>query len=233
VRIALLADIHGNPDALDAVRRCLEGLDIDSLYFLGDAMGYLPGEHECLDMLGELGARCQKGNHEAMLLSEPSPPVQRDAVYRLAAARARMDPAALESIRAWPEHRELEVDDRRLLLVHGSPSEPLTGYLYPDTDLGPHADASFDAILCGHTHRPFVRHGGGTLLVNAGSVGLPRDVGRLASLAVYDSDTNDAVVWRVPFDAEGVIRRWGSELHEQTRACLRRDQDDFVGEVIA
>lgn len=232
MRIALLADVHGNPNALAAVRRSLERLGPDAVYFLGDAVGYLPGEGECLEMLGELGASCQKGNHEAMLLGPAAPPSERDGVYRVGSARARLDPLVLEDIRSWPERRELEVDGRRLLLVHGSPSAPLDGYLYPDTDLGPHGDGPYDAVLCGHTHRPFVRRFNDTLFVNAGSVGLPRDVGRLASLAVYDSETNNAEVWRVPFDAEGVIRRWGAELHEQTRACLRRVEDVFVGEVI-
>jgi predicted phosphodiesterase len=167
-----------------------------------------------------------------MLLSPAPLASERDAVYRLAAARERMDSDALGLIEAWPERRVLEIGGRRLLLVHGSPSEPLTGYLYPDTDLEPFADEPFDAILCGHTHRPFVRRMGGTLFVNSGSVGLPRDVGRLASLAIYDSDANDAEIWRVPFDAERVILRWGSELHEQTRACLLRVAHEFVGEVI-
>jgi putative phosphoesterase len=232
VRIALLADVHGNPDALSAVTARLDRLEADSLYFLGDVVGYLPGEGECLDMLSTLGAVCQKGNHEAMLLSATPPPAARDAVYQLRAAHARMDAAELSEISRWPERRELEIDGRRVLLVHGSPAEPLSGYLYPNTDLEPAVDRSFDVIVCGHTHRPFVRRVGDTLFANAGSVGLPRDIGRLASLAVYDSDGHDMQIWRVPFDAEQVIVRWGDRLHEQTRACLRRDDDHFVGEVI-
>jgi predicted phosphodiesterase len=232
MRIALFADVHGNPDALSAVTARLNRLDADSLYFLGDVVGYLPGERQCLDMLSTLGAACQKGNHEAMLLSATPPPAERDVVYQLRAANARMDAAELSEISSWPERRELEIDGRRVLLVHGSPAEPLTGYLYPDTDLGSAVDPSYDAIVCAHTHRPFVRRVGETLFANAGSVGLPRDIGRLASLAVYDSVGNDVQIWRVPFDAEQVIARWGDRLHQETRACLRRADDHFVGEVI-
>jgi putative phosphoesterase len=232
VRTALLADVHGNPDALSVVAAALDRLEIDSVYFLGDVVGYLPGEAECLDMLSTLGAACQKGNHEALLLSATPPPPERDAVYQLSAARTRLDTAELSEISGWPERRELEIDGRRVLLVHGSPAEPLTGYLYPDTDLEAAVDRSFDAIICGHTHRPFVRRIGDTAFANAGSVGLPRDVGRLASLAVYDSDGNDAQIWRIPFDAEQVIVRWGDRLHQQTRACLRRTDDHFVGQVM-
>jgi predicted phosphodiesterase len=232
VRIALLSDVHGNPDALGAALRTLRRCDVTSWHFLGDAVGYLPGESECLDVLGELDAGCQKGNHEAMLLSPTPAARELESVYGLQAARTRLDSAEIDWIRSWPEVSELRIEGRRLLLVHGSPTEPLTGYLYPDTDLDPYADRSFDAIVCAHTHRPFMRTAAGTRIINVGSVGLPRDVGRLASVATYDSDANEFEIWRIPFDAERVIDRWGSALHEQTVACLRRNENRFVGHVI-
>src|SRR5690242_10324659 len=90
VRVGLLSDAHGNPLGL---RRCLAVLraaGVGPLYFLGDAVGYLPGEGEVIRTLAEAGAVCVRGNHEGMLLGElPLDPV-RDGAYRLSAARDRM-----------------------------------------------------------------------------------------------------------------------------------------------
>lgn len=231
LRIGFLADVHGNAPALQAALSALEPLEVSPLYFLGDAIGYMPGEVECLETLATNGLICQKGNHEAMLLSRTRE-FDRDDVYQLEAAHDRLSLSAVAWIRGWPVVRELEIDARRLLLVHGSPAEPLDGYLYPDTELSPYAEAPFDAIVSANTHRPFVRRCGTTVVVNVGSVGLPRDIGGLASMAIYDSDTNRFQIARVPFDVDELLRRWGTDLHEQVRACLRRSCTQFVGELI-
>jgi predicted phosphodiesterase len=232
MKIGLLADAHGNSVALRACLEELEAMHPDSVYFLGDAVGYLPDAAGCLALLDASGVVCQQGNHEAMLLSGDVC-AEREAVYRLSAAREALGPDALSAIGAWPQSRSVAMDSRRLLLVHGSPREPLTGYVYADREPERHLDLAFDAIVMGHTHRPFSLDVDGRLLLNVGSVGLPRDVGDLASFAVYDSATGEGSIYRVAFDRSEVLARWGEEIHEKTAACLARASDGFVGERIA
>ncbi len=230
MRLALLADVHGNSIALERCLAVSSELDVDATYLLGDCVGYLPGEQECLSMLTASDVTCQLGNHERMMLSPTEQSARNEEIYGLGAAAARMKPADSEWLRTWPETREIELDGRRILLVHGSPEDPLEGYVYPDADLSGYAEVSYDAVLMAHTHRPFVSRAGETLVANVGSVGLPRDVGRLSSMAIYDSATNSIRVLRPSLDVEAVLDRWGESLHPSTRACLQRETSEFVGE---
>jgi putative phosphoesterase len=223
MRLGFIADAHGNPGGLAACLDRLAGLGVDAVHFLGDAVGYGPEAAAVLDRLRRDGIPCQLGNHEAMLLA--GPPAGRDAVYRLADARAGLSAEVLAELAAWPRARELEAGGRRIRLVHGSPADPLRGYLYPDTDLAPLDGLECDVVVCGHTHRPFVRAGAGPLVVNAGSVGLPRDAGSLAAFAVYDTAAGAATIYRVAFDPGPLLDR----VHPDVRAVLTRPVGDFVG----
>jgi predicted phosphodiesterase len=230
VKVALLADVHGNPDALRVCLRAMERLGVEQRHFLGDVVGYMPGEVECLSLLG--GVNCQRGNHEAMLLEDLPDDVSREEVYRLMAARGRLDEGALSAIASWPTRRELCLDGHHVLLVHGSPVEPLTGYIYPDSDLTQCASLGYDAVFVAHTHRPFSTRLGAMTIANVGSVGLPRDVGDLAAFAVYDTESGHCTIYRVRFNAEAVIKRWGNGVHPDVRACLRRSATRIVGEMV-
>jgi predicted phosphodiesterase len=233
VRIGLLADVHGNAIALERCLATVKAMNVDALHLIGDLVGYLPGEQACLQMLQGEGVDFQRGNHEEMLVAPSAEAAARDDVYQLAAVRARMSPTAMRAIAAWPRRRELMLAGRRVLLVHGSPEDPLCGYVYPDSDLSRFQALPYQAVLMAHTHRPFVACIGDTVVANVGSVGLPRDVGALSSLAVYDSDANDVEIYRVPLDAKAVLARWGDRMHAATRACLHRSAAEFVGRVIA
>jgi predicted phosphodiesterase len=232
LRVALLADVHGNSIALERCIAILDALGADDTYFLGDCVGYLPGEQECLELLTAREITCQRGNHEQMLLFPTEESRRQDEVYGLEAVAGRMSAAAVQAIRSWPLKRELELGGRDVLLVHGSPDSPLDGYVYPDTDLSPYKDCAYDAVLMANTHRPFVRQVGDAVMANVGSVGLPRDVGRLSSMAVYDTQTNQVKILRPQLDVEAVLSRWGREIHPATRACFSRTSSTFVGDEI-
>jgi putative phosphoesterase len=222
MRIALLSDVHGNAIALDVCLKRVRILGVDAVYFLGDAVGYLPAAREVLDRLEQESIPCQQGNHERMLLSPAEVTAEREETYRLGKARAELVPAHLQRIAAWPTQRELTLGPRSILLVHGSPKAPLDGYVYPDTDLTDFHDIRYDVVIMGHTHRPFVRESGCKLFVNTGSVGLPRDRGDLAAFAVYDAQTRTAEIVRIELDVNAILAAYGDQVAESVRACLRR-----------
>ena len=68
MRWALLADVHGNLEALRAVLRDLEDWPDHRLICAGDIVGYGPDPQPCLELLGEREATCVAGNHEGMVL---------------------------------------------------------------------------------------------------------------------------------------------------------------------
>ena len=218
MRVAVLSDVHGNAVALDACLARLDRLDADERVFLGDVVGYLPEEVVCLNALRAEGFACQQGNHEGMLLAGG----RDDPLYGHEAAAWRLGADGIRTLAAWPVTRTMERDGVRILFVHGAPEDPLAGYVYPDADLSGWDALPYDAVFMGHTHRAFARRVGDVLVANAGSVGLPRDIGSLASFAIFDTGTGECVHVRVPFDAGEVVRRAGAGLHPVTVAALNR-----------
>jgi predicted phosphodiesterase len=232
--LGFVSDAHGNPEGLAACLDAIEHEGAERIYFLGDAVGYLPEENAVLDLLESRRAICIRGNHEAMLLGELSVPEGREAVYRLAEARERITPRHRAWIEQWPSRLELELDGCRILLLHGSPADPLQGYLYPDSDRSALATLAFDLVALGHTHRPFLAAAGPVTVLNVGSSGMPRDAGHLAGCARYDTLTRAAAILRVPFDASGLARRWGDRIDPAAAAVLRRPANGpLVGRIVS
>jgi predicted phosphodiesterase len=228
-RIGLLSDAHGNPLGLRATLGALRAAGVDAIYFLGDAVGYMPGEVEVLETLAADGIACQRGNHEGMLLGQLPLDPQRDRAYGLAAARDRMSERMREFVAGWPDRRELEIGGRRLLLVHGSPRDHLSEYVYPDSDVDWIGDLGYDAVFMGNTHRPFVTRRGATLIANVGSCGLPRDQGDLAACAVYDPAAHDCRVIRVPVDPSAVMAQFPQVTDLVYAGLHRRTVQPFGG----
>lgn len=220
MRIALLSDIHGNRIALDACLSRLAARGADEVYFLGDAIGYMPAGAEVVASLRLNGFRCQQGNHEAMMFSPATCEPAMQDVYRIRAARRDLSESDLEFVRSWPERRTVVLAGRRVLLVHGSPASALRGYVYPDDDLSVCDDGRHDVVVMGHTHYPFVKQRNGKLFVNVGSVGLPRDREGLGSFAFYDTLGRTAWIERVPFDTDEVISAYGKDMHDSIRNRL-------------
>ncbi|MGD2253898.1 MAG: metallophosphoesterase family protein [Anaerolineales bacterium] len=230
MKLGLISDAHGNPMALRNCIRVLERRRVDEVYFLGDAVGYMPGVSEVLAILQSSGAKCQKGNHEAMLLGEIPLREDKDLVYKIRSARERISKEDLEFIRSWPDHRSIMVDDRSLLLVHGSPEDYLNGYVYSQEDLQLESLRAHDAVFMGHTHYPFVADFHGHQVVNTGSCGLPRDQGDLSSFAIYDSSAHHTTILRLLFNSRAVIEYYGKdEIAPEVVECLHRRSPDVFG----
>jgi putative phosphoesterase len=222
MRIAFISDVHGNAIALDQSLECLRKLRVDAIYFLGDAVGYMPAAPEVLDRLHREGIPCQQGNHEAMLLAPTAVSAEREPIYRLQMTKALLCSDQLQRLASWPTSRELTFAGRSLLLVHGSPRSVLDGYIYPDTELAEFHDLSYDAVVIGHTHRPFIRQSDGKWFVNVGSIGLPRDHGNQFSFAIYDVEGHRFEIVRGAFDVGRVLAIYGTRIAESVRACLQR-----------
>jgi putative phosphoesterase len=213
LRLGVISDAHGNPLGLKACLKALARHRVDQVFFLGDAVGYLPQSGEVLQLLERFEATCLKGNHEAMILGQLPLDPAKDQIYKLTHAKKQLDRGLLERVRAWPESIEIEHSKTRIAMYHGSPMAPLTGRIYPDSDLGPLSDLDVDVVFLGHTHRVFAGRSGRVRVINPGSCGLPRGGETLASAVVYDSITHRHEFIMQPFAAEQILAKRHGEIH--------------------
>ena len=178
MRIGLIADIHGNLFALDAVLAELQREQLDELICLGDvAVGPQPGE--TLARLRDAGCPVVMGNWDAYFLS--GFPGSGDEVARMLVEMGewwagKLSAADRAYIESFEPSLERALDGTRLVAFHGSPRsfEEFIFATTPDEELEQMLDGCHAPLLAGgHTHFAMVRRHQGTLLVNPGSVGLP------------------------------------------------------------
>ena len=155
---AVLSDIHGNLEALQAVEAAMEALPvrIDACLLLGDLVGYNADPAACLERGLAIADRRVRGNHDKVVAGIASDRDFNDVAQAAARQHRRMLAAAdLDRLRALP-HGPVRAA-AGIVLCHGSPQDEDL-YLFDDYD----ARASFqtltdrfpDANVCffGHTH---------------------------------------------------------------------------------
>jgi predicted phosphodiesterase len=178
MKIAVLSDIHGNIDALEAVLADAARRGVDEIVNLGDICsgGLFPPE--TADRLIALDIPTIRGNHERQVLTHDAEKLGLSDRYALTTLR----PEHLAWFETLPKTLWLRND---VLLVHGTPTSDVEYWLETVTEqgirpatqdeiIGRAGTASASLILCGHTHIPRVAWlPNGQLIVNPGSVGLP------------------------------------------------------------
>jgi len=226
MRIAVLADIHANLTAFEAVLADVARRGgVDEIWCPGDIIGYGPDPHECIALLRKVCKVCIAGNHDlaaAGLIDTSDFNPAAAAANRWTAQQ--LTPEDTDFIKCLP----LTVERSDFTIVHGSPREPVREYLL-DVDAASENLRCFSTKHClvGHTHTPclfmFGRSGkvristleDGTeiklgeerLIINPGGVGQPRDSNPRASYGIIDTDRRTFTLRRVPYDIPSVQAR--------------------------
>lgn len=187
MRLGIVSDIHCNADALKlAVERMGA---VDELLCAGDAFYEYRFSNEVIELLRQRDARYVLGNHEAVLLdprgvrAREAPTVRRDN---------------LDYVAGQPWSIEVDVGaGKKLLMVHASPLEPYTQYVWPGSpELKRLSEVDADYVVLGHTHTQMVERAGRALVINPGSTGEARDNsnGRRLSYAVLDTSSGEVQI---------------------------------------
>jgi putative phosphoesterase len=218
--VAVITDIHGNLPALQAALDRIEELGISRVFCGGDLVGYGPRPNEVCALIAEREIPTIYGNYDYA--------IARDLDDCGCAYTDQHDRELGEQSIAWTlEHtkrsakafmRELPFDlrfqlrEREVHLVHGSPRK-VNEYLFDDKPDRIYerlaAGENADALVFGHTHKPWIRDHGGVLFVNCGSVGKPKDSDARGAFAVLDLDEAGQArgrIERVAYDADAVAR---------------------------
>ena len=180
MRIGLIADIHGNLVALDAVLADLERAHVDRIVCLGD-VAWGPQPRQAVERLRALRFPTIMGNADDELYDIPAEtPDDDDARVTLDIDRwcvAQLSPDDLNYLRSFQPTIELSLgDERTLLLFHGSPHSFHDRIVAttPDDDLARMLSGYSATVMAGgHTHAQMLRRYRGMIILNPGSVGLP------------------------------------------------------------
>jgi len=225
VKLAIFSDIHGN---IFYFRSCLSKMaeyKVDKYIFLGDAVGYMSYASDVLNELDSINADCLMGNHEAMLCNFLDYSNDKDEIYKLKQAILNVPDYMIEKIKTWLPYKIVSYDKANVLLVHGSPWNPLFGYIYPDSPERHYNNPQYDFVFTGHTHRPFISRNTHTTVVNVGSVGLPRDFGNKPSFAIWDSVAKETQIIRIGINNQELLLDLKKQnVHKDVIACLSRNQ---------
>lgn len=229
MRLAIIADIHGNYRALQAVLADLAPLAVDRIVSLGDTIGYGPEPEEVVQTLRAHQVVSVMGNHELALVSQGyCNRLHLVAAQSLALTRTLLSPESL----AWLAQLPAQLVCGGARCVHGCPPQSITVYLYnpSDTRLS-RLFASYPEPLCfaGHTHDfGFYQQQGSVLsrrdlrleqvvldpqsryLLQPGSVGQPRDpLNWQAKYMLWDDVARTLEVRAVAYDVQTTIRLLG------------------------
>lgn len=176
MRILLVADIHANRHALDAIRE-----PFDVCLCMGDLVEYGPDPAPVVDWVRANALACVRGNHDHGTAQNVRTVAQNGFKYLTMATRpgtiAKLSPAEIRSLNTLPTTAMLTLDGKKFLLVHATPRDPLDEYTPSDPNIWANRLAGIDAdfVLVGHTHVQFSLPIGRTTVVNPGAVGLQRD----------------------------------------------------------
>lgn len=230
MKIAILSDIHGNLEALEAVCADLKSSGAEMVLCLGDLIGYGPDPEAVVTRIRRLGYVAILGNHEAALTSSRIlDSMNFQARENNISTKALLSAESLHYCCQLPRTITME----GALFVHGCPPDSITAYLYlmPDErveDLFENDPRQL--FFVGHTHqlrlvyldsgrvvRDNLDEGVRMLsreqkyLINCGSVGQPRDRDSRAKYLIWDSSAWSVKVRAVRYDvektAEKIVRR--------------------------
>lgn len=220
MRYGVLADIHGNLPALDAVLEALAHESVEAFICAGDLVGYGPFPNECVERVARLGAVCVAGNHDLIVLGRLSDdrciPIAKET---LSWTEGVLTDASRRYLAGLPRRAEL---GDGILVAHGSLDDPeeytrdaeraaaqrrRLGEAWPGTRI----------LVLGHTHRAAVwgertavadppdasavaLDDRDTYVVNPGAVGQSRERVARARFMVLDFDRRVAVFRAVRYD---------------------------------
>lgn len=230
---AILSDIHGNLEALEAVLADMASFGVQEVFCLGDLVGYGADPIACVEhamawpvvLLGNFDLAAMQGDD----LEGWTAHAAKRSIFKF---RQRLLKTGKEAtVGAFLRDLPYKHVDGQALYLHGSPRDPVNEYLFPEDIYNPRkldaVSQGFERLcFCGHTHVPgiFYPHdeqewaflspeqcdyqyqlGPGKTICNVGSVGQPRDGDPRPSYVLLEEKTIN--FRRVDYDIEKSIQK--------------------------
>ncbi len=225
MRYLVVADIHSNLEAFEAVLQKSSQIGYDKFVFLGDVVGYGANPQECIMMLKNRMNFGVAGNHDRAVIDDSELSFFNEmAKEAIIWTKEKLKSSHhIEFLKSLPYTQEIEPG---IIITHSTVSAPE----YWDYILSPYEaqiefeSAEFKIMLFGHTHVPggFEYIGGKAIpitdytiyldysrryILNPGSVGQPRDGDNRASFAILDTDRKIFQIYKVHYSFEEQQRK--------------------------
>ncbi len=213
--VAIISDVHGNIEALNEVFKYVDDKGIQSIYCLGDIVGYGPNPNECVELVSKRCLTVVIGNHDHAALGLTSTEYFND--FAKISTHWTTNNLAEEN-KSYLHSLDFTFSSDKFFAVHATPSAPtLWHYILSEMD-AQHEFKYFDERICfiGHSHFPIIFNdrSGFTrapkvklepedkFIVNVGSVGQPRDGNPKTCFCVYDDKENSIEFIRLDYEID-------------------------------
>ena len=215
MKFAIIADIHANLEALQAVLEDAKEQRCTHHAFLGDFVGYCADPKACVDMVRAMNAPCVKGNHdEYCATNRPLDGLNVNAAKAVEWSRKQLTADDRQWLQKLPYVHKVE----DFIIVHASLDQPerwqyvfdklaaAASFPYQNTQMcffgHTHVPVAFmhDTVVRGGTYTKFKVEPGKKYFVNPGAVGQPRDNNPKAAYVVYDMDEGTVELRRSAYD---------------------------------
>lgn len=245
---AIISDLHGNLEALQAVMAHIEEQGVTTIMCLGDVISYGPDPEKCIDIAQRFQLNLM-GNHEEAVLYRPfgfNPVAQRAVLWTRGRLKSGFFSSATKKAR-WKFVTELPARhaEGQMTFVHGSPRNPTTEYIVPaDTqgflgEIPPKIREIFEMIdgpcFVGHSHIPGIVTADAEFLTPEeidGEYQIGEDDKAIVNVgSVGQPRDDDPRACYVTYDGE-VVRYWRVEYDIETtvaKVTKARGLDDYCG----
>jgi putative phosphoesterase len=166
-RIGLISDVHSSPEMLAQALAIFADEQVDEIICAGDIAGYYDGLSATVRLLQQSGCKAVVGNHDQAWLEQN---------------QTAANPEISTYLQQLPQTLELEIEGKRLFVVHANPPSEQHGGIKlrnRDGDLVEErlqdwserlAAYDYDVLIVGHTHQVYAERMGNMLVINPGSV---------------------------------------------------------------
>ncbi|HEY1393616.1 MAG TPA: metallophosphoesterase family protein [Methylibium sp.] len=229
MKLAILTDLHGNREAVQACMDQAAALGAQRFVFIGDYVGYGADPAWVVETVREQvarGAIAVQGNHDLAAVQGPPPSMEPAATASALWTHEQLNASQRGFLAALPLTAKLG----ECLFVHANAVAPNEwGYVRSRADAMHSLEATDQRLsFCGHVHEPRLYHLSSTAklldfepvpgvavpllptrrwLVLPGSAGQPRDGNPAVCWALFDTETLDLSFQRVPYDHDAAAAK--------------------------
>lgn len=201
MKIGLIADIHSNAIALEAVLKNMG--DVDAIVCAGDIVGYNPYPNETVELLQKYNVKCVMGELDKAVITGDTEWFNGVTATTIKWTVKHLKNENMEYLKHLPNHIELD----GMTIYHGHP-DSIKDFVFeyePEKLCGIFEAVDHHKVFAfGHTHVPVIKECGDKTVLNPGSVGQPRDGNKQASYAIWDTEKHTFDIRRIDYDIKKV-----------------------------